>query len=149
MSDVKSTESDESVQPQTEASLRKRKVLLGLLGVGIVVSAAAYGAYYFTVGRFHASTDDAYVSGNLIQLTPQVSGTVIAVNADDTQIVKKGDPVVALDPADSKVALANAEAQLGQTVRQVSGLYVHNSYFPPNVPHPPPTPPKPTPHPPP
>src|SRR5260370_1688445 len=106
---------------------------MGLLGAGIVVSAAAYGGYYFTVGRFYESAYDAYVSGNLIQLTPQVSGTVIAVNADDTQIVKKGDPVVALDPADSKVALANAEAQLGQTVRQVSGLYVDNSYFAANV----------------
>ncbi len=133
MSDVKSTESDESVQPQTEASLRKRKILLGLLGVGIVVSAAAYGAYYFTVGRFHEATDDAYVSGNLIQLTPQVSGTVVAVNADDTQIVKKGDPVVTLDPADSKVTLENAEAMLGQTVRQVSGLYVNNSFYAANV----------------
>ena len=133
MSDVKSTESDESVQPQTEASLRKRKILLGLLGAGIVVSAAAYGAYYFTVGRFHEATDDAYVSGNLIQLTPQVSGTVVAVNADDTQIVKKGDPVVTLDPADSKVTLENAEAMLGQTVRQVSGLYVDNSFYAANV----------------
>jgi membrane fusion protein (multidrug efflux system) len=133
MSDVKSTESDESVQPQTEASLRKRKILLGLLGAGIVVSAAAYGAYYFTVGRFHEATDDAYVSGNLIQLTPQVSGTVVAVNADDTQIVKKGDPVVTLDPADSKVTLENAEAMLGQTVRQVSGLYVNNSFYAANV----------------
>jgi len=133
MSDVKSTESDESVQPQTEASLRKRKILLGLLGAGIVVSAAAYGAYYFTVGRFHEATDDAYVSGNLIQLTPQVSGTAVAVNADDTQIVKKGDPVVTLDPADSKVALENAEAMLGQTVRQVSGLYVDNSFYAANV----------------
>jgi membrane fusion protein, multidrug efflux system len=133
MSNVKSTESDESVQPQTKGNLRKRKIFLGLLGAGIVVSAAAYGAYYFTVGRFHESTDDAYVSGNLIQLTPQVSGTVVAVNADDTQIVKKGDPVVTLDPADSKVALENAEALLGQTVRQVSGLYVNNSFYAANV----------------
>jgi membrane fusion protein (multidrug efflux system) len=133
MSDVKTTENDERVPPQTEASLRKRKVLLGLLGAGIVVSAAAYGAHYLKVGRFHASTDDAYVSGNLIQLTPQVSGTVVAVNADDTQIVKQGDPVVTLDPADSKVALENAEAGLGQTVRQVSGLYVDNSFYAANV----------------
>lgn len=72
----------------------KRKLLLTLLGAAIVISAAGYGAYWYTSARFYQSTDDAYVSGNLVQLTPQVSGTVIAVNADDTQVVKQGDPVV-------------------------------------------------------
>jgi membrane fusion protein (multidrug efflux system) len=80
-------------------------------------------------GRFFESTDDAYVSGNLVRLTPEVSGTVIAVNADDTQIVHKGAPVVMLDAADAKIALANAEANLAQTVRQVRSLYVNNDYY--------------------
>ncbi|AXL48829.1 hemolysin D [Paraburkholderia caffeinilytica] len=117
----------------TEPDTRKRKVLLALLGVAVVVSAAAYGAYYMTYARYHESTDDAYVSGNLVQLTPQVAGTVVAVNADDTQIVKAGDPVVTLDNADAKVALGNAEATLGQTVRQVSSLYVNNDFYAANV----------------
>ena len=117
----------------TEPNTRKRKVLLALLGVAVVVSAAAYGTYYMTYARYHESTDDAYVSGNLVQLTPQVAGTVIAVNADDTQIVKAGDPVVTLDNADAKVALGNAEATLGQTVRQVSSLYVNNDFYAANV----------------
>jgi len=104
-------------------------VLLALLGVAVVVSAAAYGVYYTTYARYHESTDDAYVSGNLVQLTPQVAGTVVAVNADDTQIVKAGDPVVMLDNADAKVALRSAEATLGQTVRQVSRLYVDNDFY--------------------
>jgi membrane fusion protein (multidrug efflux system) len=58
-----------------------------------------------------------------------VTGTVVAVNADDTQIVKEGEPVVTLDGADAKVALGNAEATLGQTVRQVSRLYVDNDFY--------------------
>jgi membrane fusion protein (multidrug efflux system) len=117
-------------EQQLDAAPRtKRKLLLSLLGAAVVVSAAAYGAYYYTDARFYQSTDDAYVSGNLVQLTPQVSGTVVAVNADDTQIVKAGDPVVTLDAADAKVALANAEATLGQTVRQVSSLYVNNDFY--------------------
>jgi membrane fusion protein (multidrug efflux system) len=107
----------------------KRKLLLSLLAVAVVVSAVAYGTYYYTDARFYESTDDAYVSGNLVQLTPQVSGTVVAVNADDTQIVKAGDPVVTLDPADAKIALTDAEARLGQTVRQVSSLYVNNDFY--------------------
>ncbi|MGF6776378.1 HlyD family efflux transporter periplasmic adaptor subunit [Paraburkholderia sp. GAS334] len=112
-----------------EPNARKRKALLALLGVAVIMSAAAYGAYYMTYARYHESTDDAYVSGNLVQLTPQVTGTVLAVNADDTQIVKAGDPVVTLDNADAKVALGNAEATLGQTVRQVSSLYVNNDFY--------------------
>nr|WKF61229.1 Multidrug export protein EmrA [Paraburkholderia busanensis] len=116
-----------------EPASNKRRLMLALLGAAIVASAAAYGAYYFTVARYHESTDDAYVSGNLVQLTPQVTGTVIAVNADDTQIVKAGDPVVTLDAADAKVALGNAEATLGQTVRQVSSLYVNNDFYSANV----------------
>jgi membrane fusion protein, multidrug efflux system len=111
----------------------KRKVLLALLGAAVVVSAAAYGAYYMTYVRYHESTDDAYVSGNLVQLTPQVTGTVVAVNADDTQIVKAGDAVVTLDNADARVALGNAEAMLGQAVRQVSRLYVDNDFYAANV----------------
>jgi len=104
-----------------------RKRLLALLGLTTALAAAGYGAYYYTVGRFHEETDDAYVNGNLVQLTPQVTGTVVAVNADDTQIVKAGEPVVTLDAADARIALAHAEAALGQTVRQVSALYVNNN----------------------
>jgi len=108
------------------AKKNTRKRLLALLGLSAALAAAGYGAYYYTVARFHEDTDDAYVNGNLVQLTPQVAGTVIAVNADDTQIVKAGEPMVTLDAADAKVALANAEASLGQTVRQISALYVNN-----------------------
>ncbi|EKZ95485.1 MFS efflux pump, membrane fusion protein, EmrA subfamily [Cupriavidus sp. HMR-1] len=114
--------------PKAASSAPKtRKRLLALLGLGTLVAAAGYGAYYYSVARFHEDTDDAYVNGNLVQLTPQVSGTVVAVNADDTEIVRAGDAIVTLDPADARIALANAEAALGQTVRQVSALYVNNN----------------------
>jgi membrane fusion protein (multidrug efflux system) len=119
-------EADKPLQTQAPA---KRKLLLSLLAAAVVLAGAGYGAYYYTSGRYYQSTDDAYVSGNLVQLTPQVSGTVVAVNADDTQIVKQGAPIVTLDNADAKVALSNAEATLGQTVRQVSGLYVNNDFY--------------------
>jgi membrane fusion protein (multidrug efflux system) len=113
--------------PSTAKPKSARKRMLTLLGLTTLVAAAGYGAYYYNVARFHEDTDDAYVNGNLVQLTPQISGTVISVNADDTQIVKAGEPVVTLDPADARIALANAEAALGETVRQVSALYVNNN----------------------
>ncbi|OMG72413.1 HlyD family secretion protein [Burkholderia ubonensis] len=107
----------------------KRKRMMTLLVAVIVIAAIAYGLYYFLVARFHESTDDAYVNGNVVQITPQVTGTVIAVKADDTQTVKAGDSLVVLDPADSQVALQQAEANLAQTVRQVRGLFVNDDQY--------------------
>ncbi|MEM5437292.1 EmrA/EmrK family multidrug efflux transporter periplasmic adaptor subunit [Paraburkholderia diazotrophica] len=111
------------------ASNGKRKRMMTLLVIVILIAAIAYGLYYFLVARFHEDTDDAYVNGNVVQITPQVTGTVIAVNADDTQTVKSGDPLVVLDPADSRIALQTAEANLGQVVRQVRGLYADDSQY--------------------
>jgi membrane fusion protein (multidrug efflux system) len=107
----------------------KRKRLMALLAGVILIAAIAYGFYYFLVARFHEETDDAYVNGNVVQITPQVTGTVIAVNADDTQTVKAGDPLVVLDGADARVTLEQAEANLAQTVRQVRGLFVNNDQY--------------------
>jgi membrane fusion protein, multidrug efflux system len=107
----------------------KRKFLLVLLVASLVTVGAAYGVYYFLDARYHVDTDDAYVNGNVVQITPQITGTVIGVNADNTQIVKKGEPIVQIDPADARIALQQAEANLGQTVRRVHGLYVDDDKF--------------------
>ncbi|MFD1555909.1 EmrA/EmrK family multidrug efflux transporter periplasmic adaptor subunit [Paraburkholderia silviterrae] len=124
-----STPQQPAANPQPTATNGKRKRMMTLLVLVIVIAAVAYGLYYFLVARFTESTDDAYVNGNVVQITPQVTGTVIAVNADDTQTVKIGDPLVQLDPADSRIALQQAEANLGQTVRQVRGLFADDSQY--------------------
>jgi membrane fusion protein (multidrug efflux system) len=71
-------------------------------------------------------TDNAYVQGNVIQITPQTAGTVLAVRVDDTDFVHAGQPLVRLDPSDARVALDQAESQLAQTVREVRTLYANN-----------------------
>ncbi|MFL9915392.1 efflux RND transporter periplasmic adaptor subunit [Paraburkholderia fungorum] len=114
---------------QPPANNGKRKLMMTLLVIVILIAAVAYGLYYFLDARFHEDTDDAYVNGNVVQITPQVTGTVIAVNADDTQTVKAGDPLVVLDPADARVALEQAEANLAQTVRQVRGLFADDNQY--------------------
>ncbi|WP_321953212.1 EmrA/EmrK family multidrug efflux transporter periplasmic adaptor subunit [Paraburkholderia bannensis] len=124
-----STPQQPAANPQPNANNGKRKRMMTLLVLVIMIAAIAYGLYYFLVARFSESTDDAYVNGNVVQITPQVTGTVIAVNADDTQTVKIGDPLVQLDPADSRIALQQAEANLGQTVRQVRGLFADDSQY--------------------
>ncbi|MGC1458510.1 MAG: HlyD family efflux transporter periplasmic adaptor subunit [Steroidobacteraceae bacterium] len=101
----------------------KRNRMLLLVTLGILVIAVGYGVYWQTVLRLRESTDDAYVNGNIVQITPQIAGTVIGINADDTQYVSAGQILVRLDPADAKVALDEAEAHLALTVRSVRGEF--------------------------
>ena len=124
-----STPQQPAANPQPSAGNGKRRRMMTLLVLVIAIAAIAYGLYYFLVARFSEGTDDAYVNGNVVQITPQVTGTVIAVRADDTQTVSSGDPLVLLDPADSRIALQQAEANLGQTVRQVRGLFADDSQY--------------------
>ncbi len=110
---------------QSNSALRK-KALTAVTSV-VIVGAIAYGAYWALVLNHFETTDNAYVQGNVVQLTPQVGGTVVAINADDTDNVKAGQLLVKLDPADAQVALDQAQAQLAQTVREVRTLYANNS----------------------
>lgn len=101
---------------------RRGRLLRGLL-VLVVLLLAAFALWYFAFGRWFEETDDAYVQGNQVQITPQVAGTVVAIAADDGMRVERGQLLVQLDPADTEVALQQAEANLARTVRQVRGLY--------------------------
>jgi len=101
----------------------KRKRLLIGLGLVVVLCSAAIFAYHELYGRFYEETDDAYVGGNLVQITPQITGTVTRIAVDDGDYVEAGQPLVWLDPADTEVAQQSAEANLARTVRQVRGLY--------------------------
>ncbi|MDR2992105.1 MAG: efflux RND transporter periplasmic adaptor subunit [Burkholderiaceae bacterium] len=100
----------------------------GLLTVAAVVVLVGlfWAGYEWMVLSHYESTDNAYVQGNMIQITPQVGGTVTAIYADETDRVQAGQPLIKFDPADTSVALAQAEAALGQTVRQVRTLYANN-----------------------
>ena len=105
----------------------KRRRALAIVLVVFVLGGIAWGAYWWLVGRFYEFTDDAYVAGNVVQITPQVAGTVVAVRADDVDYVKIGEPLVELYRTDAKVALELAEAELARTVRQVRTLYANDA----------------------
>ena len=121
-----STTPSTPVAPQpTGANSKRAKALKGVSLV--VLLGLAYGGYEWYLGRHEEATDNAYVQGNVVQITPQVGGTVTAIFADDTDFVKAGQPLVQLDPADAKVAMDQAEANLAQAVRQVRTLYANNT----------------------
>ena len=108
--------------PKAPVPSRRWRLLAGV-GAGLLAVALVYGLYWAQVLRYHQRTDDAYVSGNVVQITPQISGTVVAIGADDTQFVKAGQSLVRLDRADAKVALDQSEAQLARTVRDVRNQF--------------------------
>lgn len=111
----------------------RRRTLLIIVTVCVLLLLLGYGIWWALFARHYESTDDAYVAGNVVQVTPQVGGTVIAINADDTELVEAGKPLVELDPADAKVALDQATAQLSQTVREVRTLFVNDGTLNANV----------------
>jgi len=114
---------NEQVPGKLESMARlRRRWLMAVAGV-VGLAAIAFGTYWAMALRFDESTDDAYVSGNVVQITPQISGTVVAIGADNTQFVQAGQTVVQLDRADAKVALDQAEAQLARAVREVRNLF--------------------------
>jgi membrane fusion protein (multidrug efflux system) len=106
----------------TQAAPKRKKILL-IIGSIFAVIGIAWVADWALFTRFIEDTENAYVSGNVVQVTPQVAGTVTKIYVDDTNVVKAGQPLVSLDTADADVALAQAEAQLAQTVREVRTLY--------------------------
>jgi membrane fusion protein (multidrug efflux system) len=98
-------------------------MLLRILLLVVVVGLIGWLLWYFLIGRWNESTDDAYVNGNVVQITPMVPGTVVGIGADDGALVREGQMLVQFDASDSQAALAQAEANLARSVRQVRGLY--------------------------
>jgi membrane fusion protein (multidrug efflux system) len=114
------------VPPLQPRGRSRRKTALVTLASVVVIAGVAWGLYDWLVASHYESTDNAYVQGNVVQITPQIAGTVQAIYADDTDFVKAGQPLVQLDPSDVRVALDQAESNLAQTVRQVRTLYANN-----------------------
>jgi membrane fusion protein (multidrug efflux system) len=110
--------------PESRSGIRngRRRLLVSLVVGAFAALGVGFAAWWFAAGRYYESTDDAYVGGNLVQVTPQVAGTVVAIDADDTDFVTTGQILVELDKADSRVGLDQAEAQLARTVRSVRNL---------------------------
>ncbi|NGX47934.1 MAG: Multidrug export protein EmrA [Chlamydiae bacterium] len=102
---------------------KKRKRLLWIitavfLGIGI-----AGFFYWLFVWRFEESTNDAYVHGNQVIVTPQISGHIISVTVDDTEVVEEGRILVELNTIDRKMVLENTKNTLAEMVRNVTQMF--------------------------
>src|SRR3546814_1192463 len=106
-------------------SLRKRLLLAST--VVFIILGIAYAIWWFIYSSHYESTEDAYVHGNLVQVTSQIPGTVVSIHADDTQRVAQSAELVTLDRSDTGLALAQSEAALAQTVSRAQTLFVPNA----------------------
>ena len=127
MNAVTDTTATQSTQLSTPpaAPKRGRMIRLGVLGV-VLIGAAIIGNWWWVEGRWIESTDNAYIQGDIVTLSPRIDGDVVAVPVQDNQRVAAGAPLIMLDPADwqarldqAKGAAAEAEAAIITARRQV------------------------------
>ena len=101
---------------------RRRKGFI-LFGAAILVAGCVYGGWWLFVGRFIETTDDAYVAGNIVAVTSRENATVIALYADNTQAVRRGQLLIEMDPSVAEVNVRAAEANLARVARSVRGTF--------------------------
>lgn len=111
-----STTHVDSLQTLRRQNRRKRHLIL--LTLLFILIGLGFAAMYFFVWQHEESTDDAYVNGHTVQITPQISGTVQAVTVEDTHFVKAGQVLVRLDDSDVQLAYERAKSELINAIRQ-------------------------------
>ena len=109
----------------TQTLRQRRQKWLVILTVALILIAIAVGAWWLLYGSHYQSTDDAYVAGDMVNVMPQVGGTVVSIGADETDLVKAGQELIKLDPTDARIALQDAEQQLARTVRQTRTVFAN------------------------
>jgi membrane fusion protein (multidrug efflux system) len=110
------TPSSDPLSGATATSRRRRR--FGLLGAAVLLSGAGYAAWQLVYGDYE-STEDAYVQGDVVEVTSQVPGSAVAVKVRNTDRVAAGEPLVELDATDARLALNAACEQLARAVRDV------------------------------
>jgi membrane fusion protein (multidrug efflux system) len=114
--------------PATQvASNTKRRRQLTLLGGAVAIGVVAYGAWWLAFDSHYVETDDAYVGAETAQVTALSPGPVAKIFVSETQAVKAGDPLVIIDDSDARIAVAQAEAALGQAERKVKGYFASDT----------------------
>jgi membrane fusion protein, multidrug efflux system len=103
----------------------RRKLLFGILAA-VLIAGIVGTLLWFWITAGEVKTDNAYVDADVAQVTPLYGGPVAAAYVSNTDVVEKGQLLVVLDGADAKIALADAQAQLGQVERKVRGYFAND-----------------------
>lgn len=119
--------------PSMPENGKKRKKIIIIATIVMAVFGLLIFLYWAFFLRNIETTDDAYVGGNIVQITPRVTGTITTIHADNMDFVKAGATLLELDPTDAKLTFERACANLAQTVRQTRGLYLDQSQLKANL----------------
>jgi membrane fusion protein, multidrug efflux system len=106
-----------------KASLRDRlgkRFIPTLVGIGLVPVLGVVGLYFFAQAMSYESTDDAFIDAHTVDVAPKISGRIEKVFVDDNWRVKKGDPIVEIDPRDYDAQLRQRQAALDSTKAQAN-----------------------------
>ena len=103
-------------------SLSRKQVLLFAGGCVLLVAAIVFGDRWWTTGRFAESTNDAYVGGDVTEISPHVSGFVTTILVSDNQRVKAGQELIRIDAADFAAVQDHATATVQQRQATLANL---------------------------
>jgi membrane fusion protein, multidrug efflux system len=113
----------EPLPPKTVPHPRTRRLVLTLgIALFLIAAAAAYGSYYWVVGRFLESTDDAYVQADSTIVAPKVSGYLSQVLVEDNQPVKSDQPLAKIDDRDYVASLDQAKADVATAQADIENV---------------------------
>jgi membrane fusion protein, multidrug efflux system len=102
---------------------KARKLALMALGGTVALALVVWTLMITVFAAPSESTDDAYVAGDVVAITSREAGTITALHADNTESVKRGQPLLDLDSSTADANLAAAEAELGRSVREVRSRF--------------------------
>ena len=109
--EIESAAKDGKSAGEKRRPLYKRPGFLLALGIALIVGAVV-GIRYWLYARSHESTDDAFIEGHVVQVSPKVSGHIVKLYVTDNQEVKEGDLIAEIDPRDYQARLEQARAAL-------------------------------------
>ena len=111
------------MRSQSKPKMNKGTKIIIYYLIGSLILGTIGLIYWIFVARLDAYTDDAYVEGNQVSITPLKSGFVTAIHTDDTYLVEKGQLLIQLDTTDAEIELESTKKNLAQVVRTVCELY--------------------------
>jgi membrane fusion protein (multidrug efflux system) len=106
------------ISPRVPTQKKQRKLLLFSVPVLIAVA----GCAYWLLSGGTVSTDNAYVRQDIVSVSSDVVGKIVAVDVKENQQVKAGDVLFRIDDAPYRVALAQANSQVAQAQVAVKEL---------------------------
>jgi membrane fusion protein (multidrug efflux system) len=97
-----------------------KRLVPTVAGIGLVLIVSGLGLYLFAQSMSYESTDDAFIDGHIVEVAPKIAGRIDKVLVDDNQVVKKGDPIVQIDPRDYDAQLKQKQAALDSVTAQAT-----------------------------